>query len=296
MTELLSSLSEIYDDFDVAVLDQWGVLHDGSTPYAHAAQAMRSLADAGKLIFVLSNSGKRADLNLARIKDKGLPVDAIAQVVTSGEALWEDLRDQRLKINGACPRRLHVLCGNPTDAAAWASGADQLELVDDLSRDIDAVILMGVTDGVSDCHFDDLFSRMKQDGVPLICSNPDRKSPRSSGLVTSPGLLADRYQQRGGQVIWYGKPEPAVFRSVMRHCPGTSSRRIVMVGDSLQHDVQGAHRVGVRSVFVRAGLHAPDFASCKDDTEISQVIEQLAGRVSAAHAAILPDYSLPSFA
>ena len=44
-------------------------------------------------------------------------------------------------------------------------------------------------------------------GLPLVCSNPDRLSPRHDGPpIVQPGALAAEYERRGGRVVWYGKP------------------------------------------------------------------------------------------
>ena len=91
MTRFIQSTREILDTFDVAVLDQWGVLHNGSVPYPHAAEAIALLQERGKHIVILSNSGKRSAINLERIADMGLPTEHISDVVTSGEALRDDL-------------------------------------------------------------------------------------------------------------------------------------------------------------------------------------------------------------
>ena len=67
MTRLLDSISQIADQFDAIVLDQWGVLHDGTTPYDGAIDALQRLVSQGSRLAVLSNSGKRSDLNAQRI-------------------------------------------------------------------------------------------------------------------------------------------------------------------------------------------------------------------------------------
>ena len=43
MTRLLDSIGQIADQFDAIVLDQWGVLHDGSAPYPAALDALKVL-------------------------------------------------------------------------------------------------------------------------------------------------------------------------------------------------------------------------------------------------------------
>lgn len=292
MTRLISAVSSILDEFDVFILDQWGVLHNGSTPYPSAAAAMNALQSAGKTVFVLSNSGKRADLNRTRIAEMGLPVDGVHRVVTSGEALWEDLRDGRLLVREVTPRRLLVLCGQPQDAERWRDSADWLSVTDHLDDRVDAVLLMGVADGIGEAHYDEILDAARQQGLPLICSNPDRRSPRSGGTVISPGALADRFAGRGGHVVWYGKPEPAIFRSVLRDCQNTPRDRILMVGDSLEHDVAGAAGLGISSLFVRGGLHAADFIEGADEATVQAAIDRL---VSGRHA-VTPDLSVPLFA
>ena len=59
MTVLAARLRDIADSFDVAVLDQYGVLHDGSEPYGSANDALGFLKKSGKPVVILSNSGKR---------------------------------------------------------------------------------------------------------------------------------------------------------------------------------------------------------------------------------------------
>jgi putative hydrolase of the HAD superfamily len=47
----------------------------------------------------------------------------------------------------------------------------------------------------------------------------------------------------------YMKPHPSIFEAALRQV-GASSRESVMVGDSLQHDIEGARRLGMRAVLV----------------------------------------------
>jgi ribonucleotide monophosphatase NagD (HAD superfamily) len=67
MTRWLSHLAEIADRYDAIVLDQWGVLHDGTRPYPGAVMALEQMKAGRARLAVLSNSGKRAAPNLTRI-------------------------------------------------------------------------------------------------------------------------------------------------------------------------------------------------------------------------------------
>ena len=69
----LAGLRESIEDFDVYLLDQFGVLHDGVRPYPGVAEALEALHDAGKKLVILTNSGKRSAPNLERLVALGVP-------------------------------------------------------------------------------------------------------------------------------------------------------------------------------------------------------------------------------
>jgi hypothetical protein len=71
VTQFLDEISTIASNYDAIVFDQWGVLHDGSAPYAGAVDCLEKLATCGVRMAVLSNSGKRSAPNAARIADMG---------------------------------------------------------------------------------------------------------------------------------------------------------------------------------------------------------------------------------
>lgn len=292
MTRFIQSISEVLEAFDVAVLDQWGVLHNGSVAYPHAADAIATLHAHAKHIIVLSNSGKRAGANLQRIADMGLPAQHIADVVTSGEALHNDLLAGRLSINGKTPRTIFPICGKPGDAEDWRGDASSIRITRTCDDRVDCIMLMGLADGSSPDVHDDTFKQALALNIPLVCSNPDKTAPRAGGLVVSPGALADRYAAVGGQVVWYGKPYLPVYEAVMRCRPDIMPSRFLMVGDSLEHDIAGAQRAGFGTAWVRGGIHADAFDRSEDASKLATLTEELANRKRAP----LPDFSLAYFA
>lgn len=275
MTRHIDSLRDIAGDFDVIVLDQWGVLHDGTAPYPGAVAAVRDLSESGTRIAVLSNSGKRALPNARRIAGIGFPADLFETVMTSGEALWRDIATARIPYRRLCP-----IVRDSGDAEDWAAGLP-VTLTDD-PRESDAVLLMGLSDR-GDGAAQAILDRARD--LPVLCTNPDRASPRADGvIVASPGALAHDHAARGGTVHYYGKPHGPVFRAV-EAALGVAPRRMLMVGDSLEHDIAGGFAAGWSTAFVRGGLRAGDFADGAD-------VEATLIRLSHAEAVPLPDYSL----
>ncbi|MFT5786835.1 MAG: HAD superfamily hydrolase (TIGR01459 family) [Ascidiaceihabitans sp.] len=257
MTRLLDSISQIAGQFDAIVLDQWGVLHDGTTPYDGAIDALQRLVSQGSRLAVLSNSGKRSDLNAQRIAAKGFATDLFGCVMTSGEALWRDAASGKLS-----GRRAFVVSANPLDAEQWADGLDLL-FVTDLAQ-ADFVLIMGLPEGDAAAKpkaLRDLCDSIVARNIPTYCSNPDRTSPRAGGrLVVSPGALAHDIADSGGGVTFYGKPHGPVFRAV-ETAMNVAPNRCLMVGDSLEHDIAGAANAGWQTLFIRGGIHAGDFQS-----------------------------------
>ena len=273
----IEGLGEIADAFDVAVLDQWGVLHDGSRPYPHAAEALKSLSRQGKRTVVLSNSGKRSGLNLERIAGIGLPVDDIEIVMTSGEALWRDAAERALVPFS----RPFAVTRDPADADRWAEGL-AIRFAEGV-EDADSLLVMGLPDGSNLNDYRALLNAARARDLALFCSNPDKSSPRAGGAsAPQPGAVAAAYEALGGTVRWYGKPHAPIFEAVERFC-GVPSDRLLMVGDSPEHDIAGGAAAGWKTAFVRGGLHA---------RVLRPGTAEQVRRVCERHGAQEPDYHL----
>lgn len=276
MTVAVDTLDDALDGIKAVVVDQWGVLHDGSTPYPFALQTLLRLKERKFRLAVLSNSGKRAPPNAVRLTRMGFAPDLFDCVMTSGEMLWREFHSGRIEIS-----RLYAVARSPGDAAAWAEGLDVSFVPVEAAQ---AVLLMGWPEGAAADSFDTVFAVALARKLPMLCSNPDRTAPRADGTrVVSPGALAHDYAERLGDVRFIGKPHPAVFRAV-EAALGLPPEELLKVGDSLEHDIAGAHAAGWRSAFIRRGLHAESFRS-------GDVLETLA-ELARSMDTPLPDFTL----
>lgn len=223
---------------------------------------------------VLSNSGKRSAPNAKRIADMGFPQDLFEFVMTSGEALWLDVA------NGAIPQKVFWPIERAAgDARSWAEGLE-ITLVDALS-DAEAILLMGLPDGSELADWTDILTHARNAGLPIYCSNPDKASPRDGGLVISPGALAFAHQELGGEVHFYGKPHRPVFTSLEQVM---GSKKLLMVGDSAEHDIAGGQQAGWDTLLIQAGLYNEQFAS----GDLQEVLDQ----IIAEKGCDLPTYTI----
>ncbi|MEM8821793.1 MAG: TIGR01459 family HAD-type hydrolase [Pseudomonadota bacterium] len=280
MVTCIDKLDQIAEQFDAIVLDQWGVLHDGGSPFPGAIAALEKLSAGGVRLAVLSNSGRRSGPNAKRVAEMGFPASLFECFMTSGEALW------RTFAKAGAPPSLHVIGRTPADGAEWAEGLD-LSLRDHVSA-ADAVLLMGLPDDCAPETFAVPLAEARARSLPLYCSNPDLVSPRPGGdLVMSPGALAKRYEESGGTVHYFGKPHRPIFDAVAEALDITSGR-LLMVGDSLHHDILGGSGVGWRTLLIRSGIHANALA----EGDAGAAVAALA----RAENVPAPDYSMEALA
>ncbi|MEL6951735.1 MAG: TIGR01459 family HAD-type hydrolase [Pseudomonadota bacterium] len=272
----IADLTEIAAGFSAIVLDQFGVLHDGAQAYPGAVETLEAMKARGQRLAVLSNSGKRAAPNVARIAGMGFHPDLFEIVMSSGEALWQDVASGRVSA-----KRFFPVARQLEDARSWADGLE-VEIVESF-RQADAVLVMGYPEPLPSGFEDCVFQRNAEGALPVYCTNPDRASPRGHGVVPSCGALAHRMAEAGQEVYFYGKPHVPIF-AAMERALDLPSEALLMVGDSLEHDVAGAQAAGWQSLFLRAGLHAKHFVASDD---IPGVLSKLA----ETEAAPLPNFT-----
>ena len=97
-----SGLQQIADRYDAFLIDQFGVLRDGRGPYRHAAATLSALKAAGKHTIILSNSGKRAKENAARLVALGFAERSWDTFLTSGEVAFRIMERDIAGRKNAC--------------------------------------------------------------------------------------------------------------------------------------------------------------------------------------------------
>ena len=73
------------DEYDLFLLDMWGVMHNGSRPYDGVLECIKELKKNGKEMVILSNSSKRTDSSIKNLKKLGFDPSDFSQIITSGE-------------------------------------------------------------------------------------------------------------------------------------------------------------------------------------------------------------------
>jgi HAD superfamily hydrolase (TIGR01459 family) len=253
VTARLDGVEALAARFDGFILDQWGVLHDGTRAYPGAADCLRLLREAGKPVVVLSNSGRREAENVRLMERAGFARDLYDRLVVAGEHAREALRVRDEPFHRALGRRCYVIARRGDRALLEGIGLDFVERIEEA----DFVALIG-TDAphLLAADYEATLAAARARDLPMVCANPDLLRLTPDGMTEAPGVLARRYEALGGRVFYHGKPHAPIYRTAIDLLRRRGCARIVAVGDSIEHDILGAAGVGLPSAFIAGGVHA----------------------------------------
>lgn len=281
----VEGIGAFVDRYDAFILDQWGVLHDGAAPYPGVLEVLAGLKAHGKLVVLLSNSGRRAGFSGERLRGMGFETADLAAVVTSGEATWQLMHHRPGPPWDRLGRRC-VLLTHLGDRGV-VQGLD-LEVVD-RAEEADFIFASGMEPGQTVEALRPLAEAGVARGLPVVCSNPDIVAVSRDALATAPGAFAKLYADLGGTAHYVGKPHRPIYQACLEALPGVDRARIVCVGDSLEHDIAGAAGVGLDSAFVMEGIHAAEFPPDAGESVLAERLDDLSSR----HGGAPPTWAIP---
>lgn len=246
-----ATLSEVADDYDVFVLDAFGVLNVGERPIPGAVARVAELRARGKRLFVLTNGATHRRIS-ALEKYGQLGFDFTAEEVVSS-------RDVAASALRAAP-----------EGFLWAAAAGPQAGFDDLDArvaDLEAdPVLYDTADGfvlLSSATWragdqERLVASLTARPRPVVVANPDLVAPREAGLTLEPGWWAHDLADRAGVApTYFGKPFQDAYDVIKARCPDVAPARMAMVGDTLHTDVLGGRAAGMGTVLILAhGLFA----------------------------------------
>ena len=262
--------------------DVWGVVHDGVDLYPGAAECLCEWRAQGRFVILLTNAPRTAAAVEAQLARIGLPRDCWDAIATSGEAGIAALKAisrpvgflgtaRRPGESGAGRSRDHQRTRTSPNSPAPASPKPGAT-VEDYRGDLEAG---------------------SERGVRFHCLNPDRVVVRGGVNEPCAGALADVYEALGGEVIWYGKPHPAIYAHALGLAGNPPREQVLAVGDGLQTDILGAARMGFDTVFVTGGIHAGEpFPETSPPTTGSATGARRGGRRPGGSASVLAGAAL----
>ena len=284
---ICQGLSDLSDSYQGWILDQWGVLHYGKAPYPGVLDALQELKSRNKQIVLLSNSGKRAETNMARMEEIGFDPDVFTAVLTSGEMTYEGLKARDSGIFQGLGDKCYLFSRQGDTAIVDGCG---ITLVDQMDQ-ADFIMLAGLdhSEKTIESYEPELREGVRR-GLKMICANPDMRALMGDQTFLGPGEIAKRYNDFGGVVHYIGKPHTPIYKAAMERFDGILPSQMIMVGDSLGHDILGAARSGIDTCLVGTGIHAASYKPVKTPEMLQKTLHTL-----SINYGVRPNFFCPQF-
>ena len=254
----MNRFSEIVKEMKVVIFDMYGVINFGSGMSAAVLQTLEDLRKSGKKVIILSNASFGAADAIKKYAAKGAQKGVhYDDVVTSGQFGYEAIQRGEVPV----PGNVMYVFGT----ANFKRPEDKLpdlfkDSVYSVTEDLDKAdfVYCGVPqiNGEDKLFLDDFLPELKkirERGLEMVCANPDLRANEGGKFVVRQGLICDAFEKMGGKTVIYGKPDPQIFERALRDFADVPKSQVLMVGDTLQTDILGANRAGIKSCLVIEG-------------------------------------------
>ncbi|MFK7840565.1 MAG: TIGR01459 family HAD-type hydrolase [Bdellovibrionales bacterium] len=284
-TKFCRGISDISDSYMGFIIDQWGVLHDGEKAYDGVVDCLKELKARQKHIIILSNSGKRAEINKDRLKKVGIGPSLYDEIITSGEMTWQGLSDQSEDFFKDLGTKVFVISrGNDSTIV---DGLNLKVVADPMEADFMIISGSDAPEKTLEDYEPNLKKAVRKQ-LTALCANPDSLGVMGSQSIMGAGTIARRYADFGGVVHYIGKPHQPIFQSCIKKLQAKDiyPGQTIVIGDSMTHDITGGHLVNIDTCLVRTGLHSHVFKGAKDPAAVNKALNLL----SKQYNNVMPKY------
>ncbi len=254
MKEILG-LSSVKDHFDGFILDLWGLIHDGVRPYEGVVNTFVELKKNNIKTVLLSNAPRRSDSLVSSMELMGINRGLYNEIYSSGEATWEELIKRSDPFFSSLGKKVFHI--GPDRDNSILEQTDIVKVKDLVHADF----ILNTGPSLFTHTLDDYELVLRQSmkiKLPMVCANPDEVVIRDGKKVICAGLIAKRYSELGGKVVYRGKPDPRIYELSMEKLNCLDKDRIAIIGDSLDTDIAGAKASGIKSIWCTGGIHAKE--------------------------------------
>ena len=256
MSKIIDSISDIISLYDVFILDQWGVMHDGYKGYDQAIKAVEKLIRLNKKLIIISNSSKRKTSSIIRLKSLGFDKNHFIEVMTSGEMIWQEISTSINSYGNDLKNCFHIYNSSKEDGLEFRNGLKKFNFVSNIN---DANFILACTpfENTEPLDYIPILKSALDKNLIMFCANPDFVTIEKNNNKNTycMGTVADLYEHMGGEVVILGKPSKKIYEESCKKIKNFNKSKIVAIGDSLDHDILGANNFKIDSVLISTGIH-----------------------------------------
>ena len=234
-------LSSIAQNYGVFFIDLWGVVHNGISLHNEAVNVLNQLQKNNKEYVLLTNAPRPSETVKVFLQKMGLNESIRNHVFSSGEAALNYLKN-----NLSSQKFYHV--GPVRDFDLFKIFENNKTKNMD---DFDYFLCTGLFDEHSEDlnYYKNLFEN--KINKKMICTNPDLIVDRGDKRELCAGSVAMIFEKMGGEVIYFGKPYPEVYKQSINN----KNKKVLCIGDNLNTDIKGANLLNYDSLLIADGIH-----------------------------------------
>lgn len=251
------SFFDIAKDFKVIMLDSYGVIKNHQGQIEGANNTIHWIKDQRKMFRILTNDASRSRQQQKESLEKiGLSNIKLHEIVTSGmmakHFLKQKIKDGKIAYLGTENSAEYIL----------QSGLEHVAVSDIDLNDLDDISAFVFLDDEGfdwNSDINKTVNILRKKTMPVVLANSDKFYPvaRHDVAVATGGIakLVEYMLQR--KFIHFGKPDSQMFmyayERLTEEFGEIDKSDILMVGDTLETDILGGNKFGVKTMLVLSG-------------------------------------------
>jgi HAD superfamily hydrolase (TIGR01459 family) len=252
-TNLVHNTADLIDQYDLFLIDLWGVMHDGNKPFEGSLRFLNECKKQNKKVVFLSNAPRLPDASVKCLADMGVTPSLYDGIYTSGFDCAMHLKNR--------PNEFYQSLG--TKIYHYGSERDH-SLINDLSaqytivtsyHDAEVILISSLL------KWDEVLNDSAEmrnyaltHHIPIVSANADHTVLKGDDELLCAGAVAQAYKDAGGRTYIHGKPDPNLYALAHQLAGDVSKSKTLMIGDSLRTDIKGAQNYGIDSLMVLTGI------------------------------------------
>jgi HAD superfamily hydrolase (TIGR01459 family) len=252
---IVTNLRTIAGHYDGFIIDLWGVIHNGNSPFPGAAETLSHLRAKGAKVCLLSNSPRLQSNVASKLGAMGIGGNHYDHLVTSGELTLEAIRNPP----DAWHKALGSRCLHIGPEHGFGLLGEIASTCVEHPKDANFILCTGTRTGETLQDYGAILAECAGLRLPMLCANPDLIVHVEGRLAVCAGSLAQHYQTLGGAVRYHGKPHPPAYERCLSLL-GQTVRSVLAIGDAFHTDMAGARAAGIDAAFIAGGIHRNELA------------------------------------
>jgi len=261
------NLNKLINEYEIFLIDQWGVLHNGVKKFIAAEKFLNVLKMKNKKIILISNTSqtKESLINETLIPLRFNPKN-FYKIISSGEVIKKIIFSDTSNydyIKKIIKRKKCLIISNKNDF----KNIKIFNLISSNKKNAKFIFAMSIEPVFSKSKIKNLANSLVKLKIPMICTNPDKKvyDGKFKKLSFQVGELAYQFSILGGKVIYIGKPEKIIFEHSLNNIKKKDYKKCIVIGDSLETDIKGGKYFNIDTLLILNGIHKKEFNINKID-------------------------------